>query len=103
MSYDHSHPKRKLLRQTQNGEETPVLLLKRIFLVMGEWTGVNPEKDLILFPAFLVTLEQGRASWTVSCLSGLNRAAGLDLLILEPLSDLTHLFQELKLPGLVVC
>lgn len=37
------------------------------------------------------------------CLSGLNRAAGLNLLVLELLSDLGCLFEELKLSSSVVC
>lgn len=99
-----TRPKQKLLRQTQNGVETSVPRLKHIFLVMGEWSGVKLRKlDTDTVPhrfSHPITRMQSR---TIFCLSGLNRAAGLDLLILEPLSDLGRLFQELKLSGSVVC
>ena len=71
-------------------------------------TGVS-RKNWVLFPAVLVIPQQRYAhlglvwGFFFFVLSDLNGAAGLDILILELLSDMGCLFQELKLSGSLVC
>lgn len=75
--------------------------LKCIFLVMGERTRVTLRKPDTVSCHFGHPITEMRLQ-DCSLPLGSYRASRAYLLISEPLSDLEHLFQELKLPGSMV-